>query len=153
MCEFYMMTRYDLPWVLEIENNVAASPWGENIFTDCLDNNQYRGVVIRVSEQNIGFAMLSVVLDELHLLNIAISTSWQGKGYGRKLLHYIIEQAKLSNLKQIFLEVRLSNKTAQSLYLSKGFNEIDCRKNYYPAAKNQTGHEREDALIYALQIL
>ena len=90
MCEFFSMTQFDLPWVMDIENSVAASPWSQKVFTDCLGSSQYQGVIIRTSEQNIGFSILSTVVDELHLLNIAIATAWQGKGYGRKLLQYII---------------------------------------------------------------
>jgi len=61
----------------------------------------------------------------------------------------LIEQARNANSEMIFLEVRFSNQTAQSLYESMGFNEIGMRKAYYRVQ----GGKREDALVYALQLL
>jgi ribosomal-protein-alanine N-acetyltransferase len=44
----------------------------------------------------------------------------------------------------VFLEVRPSNVSARTLYEDEGFNELGCRRDYYPA-----GDGREDALILA----
>jgi len=43
--------------------------------------------------------------------------------------------------------VRPSNRAAIELYESSGFNEIGCRKAYYPAPNG-----KEDALILACQL-
>jgi ribosomal-protein-alanine N-acetyltransferase len=43
--------------------------------------------------------------------------------------------------------VRPSNTAAISCYNSTGFNEIGCRKDYYPASEG-----REDALLFARHI-
>jgi len=45
------------------------------------------------------------------------------------------------------LEVRPSNIRAINCYSSAGFNEIGCRKDYYPAPNG-----KEDALLFAKQI-
>lgn len=50
--------------------------------------------------------------------------------------------------KQLFLEVRASNKVAMTLYQKMGFNEMGVRKNYYPANNN-----REDAYLFAMEIV
>jgi [ribosomal protein S18]-alanine N-acetyltransferase len=47
----------------------------------------------------------------------------------------------------MFLEVRVSNKTAISLYENMGFCEMAIRRGYYPAAQG-----REDAVLMGLAI-
>jgi ribosomal-protein-alanine N-acetyltransferase len=95
-----------------------------------------------------GYAVLSTGGGEAQLFNIAVSPDSQGRGLGRELLQWLIEQAKQQQAEMLFLEVRLSNQVAQLLYLDMGFNEIGLRKRYYRC----NGGGREDALIYALQL-
>ena len=57
----------------------------------------------------------------------------------------LLELAQQRRCRVVFLEVRISNKRAFSLYHEMGFNEIAERKNYYPA----TGGKRENALVLA----
>jgi len=61
----------------------------------------------------------------------------------------LIEWSRNNGSEMLFLEVRLSNISAQNLYLKLGFNEIGMRENYY----RLSGGRREDALIFALQFL
>ena len=69
---------------------------------------------------------------------------WQGVGYGRSLLQYLVDTATAQKATHMFLEVRESNAVAQRLYETAGFNEIAQRPGYYPA-----GRRRETALVYA----
>lgn len=149
--QFYVMTLDILNDVLKIENEVALAPWSSGIFRDCLKSG-YHGYVLKKAQQCIGFAMMSMAVGECHLLNIAITSEQQKQGYGRQFLEFLIEEAKDYKMQQMFLEVRISNKIAQNLYLNMGFNEIDLRKNYYPNGKGG-GAGREDALVFALEIL
>ena len=96
----------------------------------------------------IGHGILSVAADESHLLNVCIHPDQQGNGYGRILVEFMIECARLKNAQSLFLEVRPSNMVAYKLYEALGFNEIGIRENYYPAYIG-----REDALVLAKELL
>jgi ribosomal-protein-alanine N-acetyltransferase len=56
---------------------------------------------------------------------------FQNKGYGSKLLDYLIDSATKNDIKNITLEVRKDNENAIYLYKKKGFIEKALRKNYY----------------------
>jgi ribosomal-protein-alanine N-acetyltransferase len=66
-----------------------------------------------------------------HVMNIAVSTEYQGKGVGTILLHEI--ENKFIGKKAIisYLEVRESNKRAQQIYKKRGYNYIKTAEKYY----------------------
>ena len=78
------------------------------------------------------------------MLNLCVRPESQQQGIGRKLLRHLISIARRHDAEVLFLEVRLSNKYARSLYADEGFNELGIRRDYYPTAGG-----REDALILA----
>jgi ribosomal-protein-alanine N-acetyltransferase len=142
------MTQQDLPAVMEIEITEYVFPWTQGIMKDCLSTANYHGFLLKEDALLIGYAMISVAAAECNILNICIKSSHQKKGYGKKLLDFLINEAKELKAKQIYLEVRESNKIAISLYQSIGFNEMGVRKNYYPC-----NNKREDAYLFAMEIL
>jgi ribosomal-protein-alanine N-acetyltransferase len=95
----------------------------------------------------MGYAIMMMVLDEAHLLNVSIAKKFQGRGLGSSLLDYLIEVARGHGGQTMFLEVRPSNKAAIGLYEKFGFNEFSVRKGYYPAANG-----REDAILMGLAL-
>jgi ribosomal-protein-alanine N-acetyltransferase len=93
-----------------------------------------------------GFAIASLGAGEAHLLNLAVTPSKQGFGFGGRLLRKIIGVVKEKGAERIFLEVRPSNLKAQVIYQRAGFEFLGKRPNYYGAPR------REDALVYTMQI-
>lgn len=88
----------------------------------------------------LGFAGIWVLADEAHLTNIAVRSSYQGRGIGELLLISIVDLSKALKARVITLEARVSNKTAQNLYGKYGFREVGTRRGYYT-------DNREDAVI------
>ncbi|MEJ2307969.1 MAG: ribosomal protein S18-alanine N-acetyltransferase [Gammaproteobacteria bacterium] len=144
--EFRVMTQEDIGEVMQIEVRAYPHPWTKVIFRDCLKAG-YHGIIAMQEGQEIGYAMLSVAAGEAHLLNLCIHPRQQGHGYGRQLLYRVFEEAGRRGAGTLFLEVRASNRVAQSLYLDSGFNQIGTRPGYYP-----NGREREDALVFAKEL-
>jgi len=142
------MTESDLDPIMEIENTVYPHPWTHGIFSDCIKVGYNCWVLEQLSEI-IGYAVMSIAVNEAHLLNISIKLSHQNQGLGRQLVIQLCDMAKKLQVDTILLEVRPSNVTAVHLYDSIGFNEVGLRKNYYP---DQNG-KREDALIMAKSLL
>ncbi len=136
----------DLDAVMEVEQRAYPFPWSRTIFQDCIKAG-YHCWVAEQQGKFVGYAIFINAVEECHLLNLCIDPELQGRGYGRQLLHHVLENAKEYNALCIFLEVRPSNAYAIQLYESEGFNEVGVRKQYYP-----TNHGREDAVIYAKEI-
>lgn len=133
----------DLEQVMMIEELSYINPWAKGIFRDCLRVG-YCSWVMEIDEDIIGYGVMSVAAGEAHVLNICIQPDFQGRGLGRKILRRLFILARDHKVDTIFLEVRASNRVAQMLYESEGFNEIGQRRGYYPAEKG-----REDALVFA----
>lgn len=143
---YRLMTEYDLPVVLDIEKSNYEFPWTEGIFHDCLRFG-YSSWIAEVERKMIGYGVMSLALNECHILNLCVVAEFQCQGVGRRLLNQLLNIARARKADAAFLEVRPTNTQAISLYFSEGFNEIGVRRNYYPA---QFG--REDALILAKQL-
>jgi ribosomal-protein-alanine N-acetyltransferase len=144
--QFRRMTPEDIEQVMTVENEVYEFPWTEKIFSDCIRVGYYCWLALQ-QQSVVGHAVISIVADESHMLNLSIARSHQGKGYGRQFIEFLVNEARAQQAHTMLLEVRPSNVVAISCYNGAGFNEIGCRKDYYPA---QGG--REDALLLARHI-
>ncbi len=141
------MAETDLDRIMEIELSVYPHPWSRGIFMDCIRVG-YKCWVLEDDINIIGYAVLSVAVDEVHLLNVSIDLNHQNQGLGRQLILQMCDVAKQHNAESMLLEVRPSNQVAVHLYNSIGFNEVGVRKNYYPSSNGK----REDALIMAMSL-
>jgi ribosomal-protein-alanine N-acetyltransferase len=144
---FRLMQLDDLDEVLRVEQAAYTHPWTKGMFVDSLEG-RYECWVAQLDDELIAHAVLSVVCGEAHILNICVKPNQQRQGIGRALMERLLLRAKAEYAEMVFLEVRESNKAAQQLYLSMGFNQIGERKHYYPAHQG-----RENAIIFALQII
>ncbi|MDG0970524.1 MAG: ribosomal protein S18-alanine N-acetyltransferase [Porticoccaceae bacterium] len=131
----------DLDFVVEIENSNTATGWTKRQFQHVLDCSK----VLIIDQQIIGFIVISTTLDQSELQNIAIHKNYQHLGYGEILLRYGINGLAQA-VRQLFLEVRVTNFTAIRLYQKIGFTQVSVRRDYYPAVLG-----REDAIVMSLQ--
>ena len=144
--QFRAMSYQDLIAVCRIEPTIYSHPWTYGNFKDSLDSG-YSAWVMEMSGEIIGYALVMMVLDEAHLLNVSVSQSYQGQGLGRSLLAHMIDVAKRRLATNMFLEVRASNTKAIGLYETMGFCEMGIRRHYYPASQG-----REDAVLMGLAL-
>lgn len=141
------MRSTDLETVMQVELSAYEFPWTHGIFRDCLLAGHGCWVLER-DGKIIGYGVLSVGAGEAHILNVCIAPRHQGQGHGRHLVQRLIDLARWHRAERVFLEVRPSNPTAQTLYESLGFNEVGRRPRYYPAREG-----REDAIVMAMELL
>ena len=144
MITISLIEEQDFDALYAIEQAAHAVPWS----LGTLKNNRgerYLNLKIVEGHQIYGFAICQTVLDEATLFNIAIDPQKQGLGLGRQLLNELITQLRQKDILTLWLEVRESNKKAQALYDSLGFNQVDIRKNYYPTPDGK----RENAVVMA----
>ena len=144
--DFMLMTQNDLEEVSTIEQRSYPFPWTYGVFTDSL-NAGYRSWVGRKNGAIVSYALMMVVLDEVHLLNICVMPELQGQGLGKALLEHLFDDARGQGIKFMFLEVRPSNTHALEMYRRFGFSIIGQRRDYYPAPLG-----REDAIVMSCEL-
>ena len=140
------MQKADLDAVMVIEPTIYTHPWTRGNFSDSI-NSGYSAWVLEANQTIIGYALLMMVLDEAHLLNLSVAKQQQKQGLGRYLLEHMLQIAKNHKAANMFLEVRPSNISAIALYENMGFCEMAVRRGYYPALDG-----REDAVLMGLAI-
>lgn len=134
-----------LDWVVEQERELHAFPWTRGNFTDALSAGYVSSLFVRNGEP-IAYAIMLLVLDEAHLLNIGVTKRMQSRGVARRFLWRLFETAGQRGATQVFLEVRPSNTAARRLYQAMGFLPVGRRARYYPTS----GGGREDAIVMRL---
>ncbi|MFZ2315382.1 MAG: ribosomal protein S18-alanine N-acetyltransferase [Gammaproteobacteria bacterium] len=141
------LTKSDLPQILVIEQAVHVAPWNMDTFKTCFDAG-YVGWVLERDKQIIGFIVVSIKVEECHILNIGVPHAYQHQGIGTQLLEHAISEAKKQNAAIVYLEVRVSNAPAIAMYQKMHFYQIGERKNYYPTPAGQ-----EDAFVFARSLV
>lgn len=96
-----------------------------------------------------GYVLMSMAVDEAHVLNLCVDPLLQRQGHGYRLLEHSMNLARAAQATIVLLEVRKSNRAALKLYETAGFQRLGVRKAYYPAGNNT----REDALVLGYDIL
>jgi len=140
------MREQDLAEVMAIESALYTHPWTRGNFADSL-RAAYECRTYRLQGELIGYFVLLAAAGEAHLLNLSIAELHQRRGYGTSLLNQATALARKLGAKNVFLEVRPSNRAAQELYYRYGFRKIAVRRDYYPARSG-----REDALVLSLAL-
>lgn len=124
--------------VLPIERESFRDPWSLASFRNFIV--LYRTSWVAVLDRKVvGYLITQWVLDEIHILNIAVHKYERRKGVASFLLDSLFEKAVAGKMTDVYLEVRESNESARALYARYGFAELGIRKSYY--------HDGEDALV------
>jgi len=140
------MTEDDLGAVCRIERTVFGAPWSRESFRR--EVAEVANALPMVAEDDgsvIGYSISWIVVDELHIGNLAVDPARQGEGIGTELLLASIERAVRAGVATATLEVRASNDRAIRLYERHGFRPIAIRKRYY-------SDNGEDALVMMARI-
>lgn len=142
--------------IAELEQRSHAYPWSRRQLADSAAAGHHIQLLYH-RQTLIGYYVAMLVIDEAHLLNIAVHADHQSQGWGGYLLRHLANWAAEQACTAILLEVRRSNQAARRLYQKMRFLPVGVRKNYYPlrtssdkATKATIGAsttQREDALV------
>lgn len=99
-----------------------------------------RYFVALASDEVVGYIGYAHIIDEAHIMNVAVKEGFRKQGIGSRLLDCLLEDCKERNIIAATLEVNQTNFDAISLYEKYGFLLAGKRKNYY--------RNTYDALIY-----
>ena len=131
-------TENDFSKITLIEKRVFRFPWSNNQIKWELRFQPIASNYVMLLEDNIiGYIFTHRIDNEVQILNFAIDTPYQHKGYGEEFFSYFLGQ--LDEDISIILEVRKSNFSAINLYLKFGFSELGIREKYYS--------DGEDAIV------
>jgi ribosomal-protein-alanine N-acetyltransferase len=139
------ITPQDLDKILNIDRNAFKRPWHRKSFLEelvCANAYSYVVKTQRVDyrKEIIAYVFLRVLLTEMHILRIAVTSEFQAMGVAKWLLQQCFNLAKRKKVDSVYIEVRPTNETAIALYRKSGFQLLGRRPAYYP----ETG---EDALV------
>jgi len=109
-----------------IEPQSATEPRGRLLLLPLLRKPERR-----VTDPIIGFAGMWILFDESHVTTIGVAPEYRGQGLGELLLSSLFDAAIQRNGQWITLEVRVTNRTAQALYVKYGFTRQGVRRHYY----------------------
>ncbi|MBI4962087.1 MAG: ribosomal protein S18-alanine N-acetyltransferase [Desulfomonile tiedjei] len=121
----------DLDAVVAIEKVSFAAPWSRNMFLEEIANRAARLMVFKSEDTLVGYICFWEVLDEAHLMNVAVHPDYRGHGYGKFIMDQLEAMCLRDDLKRIILEVGRRNLPARRLYRKCGFSAIGFRKKYY----------------------
>ena len=126
------LKRKHLPQMLEIERQSFPDPWGPISFRSVLSSRICKNLgMFGAGEMLLGYILCQKILDELHILNIAVHPSHRRRGIAEKLMLEALEQTG-SEVEKVWLEVRVTNHPAIEFYRKHEFELMWIRKNYYP---------------------
>jgi len=138
----------DVAAVMAVERAAYGEGWPSTAFERELTRNPMaRYIVVEDGEGRIvGFAGLWLMVDEAHVVTVAVLPQERRGGLGRLLVHGLIQVAIDHGMTVATLEVRESNAGARALYREYGFYEVGRRKRYY-------ADNHEDAVIMTTEAM
>jgi ribosomal-protein-alanine N-acetyltransferase len=136
------MTDKDLEEILAIEQASYRTPWSRRAFKSEVDTAHAFPLVLGQTDPPsvVAYVCSWLTLDECHILNVAVHPSFRRMGLASQLIDHLLDVCRREGILRYFLEVRVSNEGAISLYRKYGFRVCGVRRRYYA----DTG---EDALI------
>ena len=167
--EIRPMAEADIHQVAEIERESFPSAWPATAYRRELANRLARYVVVfdrsheppaatpsrrrrlldlfrrndepaPTTDYIVGYVGVWLLVDEAHIVAIAVRDAYRRQGLGELLLAEALELALANRQEAVTLEVRRSNVGAQTLYEKYGFLKVGVRRRYY-------SDNHEDAVI------
>jgi ribosomal-protein-alanine N-acetyltransferase len=145
----------DVGSVHEIERAAFSDPWSRGSFASLVSDPRALFAVAVApggaapadgahgAGAVLGYAVATFVVEQAELANLATAPAARRRGVGGLLLDEVIREAVTRGTRELFLEVRESNRAARALYASRGFVQVGRRRGYYRRPV-------EDALVLRL---
>ena len=136
----YRKWRYeDIFRIAQLERECFSDPWSFQMLADTFFGENTLTAAAEEGGVLVGYAFAVCAGEEADLANIAVAKERRGKGVAKGLLSRLEADARAAGVRKMFLEVRVSNAPAMSLYLGAGYVGRYARPRYYG--------DGEDALV------
>lgn len=135
----------DILRISELEKECfPQEPWSFRMLASSFESENFCGTLVEEGGEIIGYGGIAFAVDTADIANVAVTEEYRRGGVGSAVLESLVEEAKMRGIKKVFLEVRVSNVAAMSLYLRHGFAGVYARTRYYP--------DGEDCLVMAREL-
>jgi ribosomal-protein-alanine N-acetyltransferase len=131
------MSEKDIDPILEIEQASFHHPWSRLSFLNELSNKYSHTNVLKLENsfetyQIIAYSCCRLIIDEIHVLKIAVHEDQRCSGFAGELLNHSLSDFREQRVRSAILEVRASNVAGLGLYKKTGFVIEANIPNYYP---------------------
>lgn len=139
------MSEQDIDPVLSIEKTSFKNPWSRASFLTELSNKYSHNFVLKLENsfetyQIIAYLCFRIVIDEIHILKIAVNPEQRRKNIAFQFLNYCLKTFSSQKVMSAKLEVRQSNTGGIRLYKKIGFGIEAQLPRYY-------SDTREDVIL------
>ena len=128
----------DVPALAALEASCFTHPWTETQVAEEVAVDPPGGVLVLEGPRRsdgtggvCGYCAFRLVLDEVHVMNLAVAPSLRRRGLARRLLGVALRRAARAGARRALLELRVGNSGALALYESLGFRRLSLRREYY----------------------
>lgn len=139
MISFRHAGQEDLSVLTEIEKSCFHDPWSWEMLETELQMPNSHYMLMLQDDAVVGYYSIMHILDEVHILNVAVLPAYRGRGLGHQMMRHLLDNLPPAT-QGVTLEVRVGNAVARHLYESMGFHCVGIRPGYYM--------DKEDAAIY-----
>lgn len=132
------MTATHIDLLMPYEHDMfGAEAWSAGAYRDEIEDthNRYYVAVEGPAGELLGWAGVLVAAPSAQLLTVGVVPPARRQGIARRLLANIYAEAGDRGATELFLEVRVNNDSARSLYESEGFVEVGLRRGYYDSGR------------------
>jgi ribosomal-protein-alanine N-acetyltransferase len=143
-------TLESLSEILRIEEACFSAPWTRKMLEAELSGNPFAHFLVArregadaSAEAIVGYLCYWIVFEEVRLMNLAVIESMRHRGIAKSLVATALQTGRSQAAQRAVLEVRASNRAAQSLYQGFGFSQTAIRPKYYV-------NPQEDAVLMEL---
>ncbi|WP_145366178.1 ribosomal protein S18-alanine N-acetyltransferase [Stratiformator vulcanicus] len=120
-----------MPSVLAIEAESFEFPWTEEDFLCCLRQRNCIGMVAEVDDEVVGFMIYELQKSRLRVLNFAVASIFRRSKIGSAMINRLVEKLSQQRRREIILEVRETNLSAQLFFKQLGFRAFGVLRNRY----------------------
>jgi ribosomal-protein-alanine N-acetyltransferase len=130
-----------------LEQETSLHPWSaDQLRAELVRPLPDEVLVLEARTGILGYCATRLVIDELHVMNLAVRPSARRRGLGRALLEAALRRGARAGARRALLEVRAGNEAARALYARSGFVVLARRREYYR-------EPLEDALVLVREAL
>lgn len=125
--------------LIRIADATNLNPWTAAHYLDEIKNPD--GIMFRLESENsetAGFIVGRIVpsmdggpAEDAEIYNIGVALHFQRQGFGQALINRFFTACRPRKVRNVWLEVRVSNNAARQLYGKNGFITVATRKGFY----------------------
>ena len=142
MISIKQINEKDIDLCYELDSN-SISLWSKNQWANEFKKDGIIAFGLLLPNEVIGICVFQVILDEAQINYFVINKKFRERGFGSRLMCYLIERCEKLKLNKILLEVSQNNITAEKFYNRFNFFTVGIRRSYYKDGSNALLKEKK----------